>query len=59
VKSRFQSLPFKCDLQRYTAVTELVVAELLFLNYEQADRPGYIYINSSGGELYKSHPVDP
>lgn len=30
------------------AVTELVVAELLFLNYEQVDRPGYVYIHSPG-----------
>ena len=30
------------------AVTELVVAELLFLNYEQVDRPGYVYIMSPG-----------
>ena len=30
------------------SVTELVVAELLFLNYEQVDRPGYVYIHSPG-----------
>jgi ATP-dependent Clp protease protease subunit len=32
------------------AVTELVVAELLFCNYEQSDRPVYVYINSPGSQ---------
>jgi len=30
------------------AVTELIIAELLYLNYESADKPVYMYINSSG-----------
>ena len=30
------------------AVTELIVAELLFLNYESRDRPVTLYINSPG-----------
>lgn len=30
------------------AVTELIVAELLYLNYENPDKPVYMYINSSG-----------
>mgnify|MGYP006131362147 FL=1 len=39
------------------AVTELVVAELLFLNYEQNDRPGYIYIMSGGSINEKGEAV--
>ena len=39
------------------AVTELVVAELLFLNYEQNDRPGYIYIHSGGSINEKGEAV--
>lgn len=39
------------------AVTELVVAELLFLNYEQSDRPGYIYIHSPGSINDKGEAV--
>ena len=31
-------------------VTELVVSELLWLNYDQADQPVYIYINSPGSQ---------
>jgi len=30
------------------AVTELIIAELLYLNYESGDKPVYMYINSSG-----------
>merc|ERR1711933_237250 len=30
------------------AVTELVIAELLYLNYEDSNRPITMYINSSG-----------
>jgi ATP-dependent Clp protease, protease subunit len=30
------------------AVTELVVAELLYLGYEQGDKPAYVYIHSAG-----------
>lgn len=30
------------------AVTELIIAELLYLNYESQDRPIYMYINSPG-----------
>ena len=30
------------------AVTELILAELLYLNYESSDKPIYMYINSSG-----------
>jgi ATP-dependent Clp protease protease subunit len=39
------------------AVTELVVAELLFLNYEQNDRPGYIYIMSGGSINEKGEAI--
>lgn len=39
------------------AVTELVVAELLFLNYEQNDRPGYMYIMSGGSINEKGEAV--
>ena len=38
-------------------MTELVVAELLFLNYEQNDRPGYIYIHSGGSINEKGEAV--
>lgn len=31
------------------AVTELVISELLWLNYSAPDKPVYLYINSSGG----------
>jgi len=30
------------------AVTELIIAELLYLNYESSDKPVFMYINSSG-----------
>lgn len=30
------------------AVTELIIAELLYLNYESGDKPVFMYINSSG-----------
>jgi ATP-dependent Clp protease, protease subunit len=39
------------------AVTELVVAELLFLNYEQNERPGYMYIHSGGSINEKGEVV--
>jgi len=39
------------------AVTELVVAELLFLNYEQNDKPGYVYIMSGGSINEKGEAV--
>lgn len=39
------------------AVTELVVAELLFLNYEQNERPGYLYIHSPGSINEKGEVV--
>jgi len=29
-------------------VTELIIAELLYLNYESGDKPVFMYINSSG-----------
>lgn len=32
------------------SVTELVICELLWLNYDQADQPIYIYINSTGSQ---------
>jgi len=39
------------------AVTELVVAELLYLGYEQADKPCYVYINSGGSVNEKGECV--
>ncbi|MGB7539105.1 MAG: ATP-dependent Clp protease proteolytic subunit [Anaerolineales bacterium] len=33
-------------------VANLVVAELLFLNHEDSERPIHIYINSPGGQVY-------
>jgi ATP-dependent Clp protease protease subunit len=39
------------------AVTELVVAELLFLNHEQSDKDAYMYIMSSGSINEKGEAV--
>jgi ATP-dependent Clp protease protease subunit len=39
------------------AVTELVVAELLYLGYEQAEKPCYVYINSGGSLNEKGEVV--
>eukprot|EP00210_Caulerpa_lentillifera_P003629 g3464.t1 len=32
------------------SVTELVICELLWLNYDQSDRPIYVYVNSTGSQ---------
>ena len=39
------------------AVTELIVAELLFLQYEDPEKPIKIYINSTGTSSYSGDPV--
>jgi ATP-dependent Clp protease protease subunit len=39
------------------AVTELIVAELLYLQYEDPDKPIRIYINSTGTSSYSGDPV--
>ena len=39
------------------AVTELIVAELLYLQYEDPDKPIKIYINSTGTSGYNGDPV--
>mmetsp|Transcript_8497 Transcript_8497/g.17605 ORF Transcript_8497/g.17605 Transcript_8497/m.17605 type:complete len:266 (+) Transcript_8497:171-968(+) len=39
------------------AVTELIIAELLFLNYESSDKPIYMYINSPGTLSPQGQPV--
>lgn len=39
------------------AVTELIVAELLYLQYEDPDKPIKIYINSTGTSGYSGDPV--
>jgi len=39
------------------AVTELIIAELLFLQYEDPDKPIKIYINSTGTSGYSGEPV--
>ncbi|MBW4648343.1 MAG: ATP-dependent Clp protease proteolytic subunit [Kastovskya adunca ATA6-11-RM4] len=39
------------------AVTELIVAELLYLQYEDPDKPIKIYINSTGTSSYNGEPV--
>jgi len=39
------------------AVTELVIAQLLFLNYESSDKPIYMYINSPGTSNANGQPV--
>lgn len=39
------------DLQIVPAVTELVVAELLWLDYDNPTKPIYLYINSPGTQV--------
>lgn len=39
------------------AVTELIVAELLYLQYEDPEKPIRIYINSTGTSSYSGEPV--
>jgi ATP-dependent Clp protease protease subunit len=39
------------------AVTELIIAELLFLQYQDPDKPIKIYINSTGTSRYDGEPV--
>lgn len=39
------------------AVTELIIAELLFLQYEDPEKPIKIYINSTGTSNYNGEPV--
>lgn len=39
------------------AVTELIVAELLYLQYEDPEKPIKIYINSTGTSGYNGDPV--
>lgn len=37
-------------LQLVPAVTELVISELLWLNYANRDKPVYLYVNSVGSQ---------
>lgn len=39
------------------AVTELIIAELLYLQYDDPEKPIYIYINSTGTSSYNGEPV--
>lgn len=39
------------------AVTELIVAELLYLQYEDPEKPIKIYINSTGTSSYSGDPI--
>jgi ATP-dependent Clp protease protease subunit len=39
------------------AVTELIVAELLYLQYEDPEKPIKIYINSTGTSSYSGEPI--
>jgi ATP-dependent Clp protease protease subunit len=39
------------------AVTELIIAELLYLQYEDTEKPIYIYINSTGTDRGDGEPV--
>jgi ATP-dependent Clp protease, protease subunit len=39
------------------AVTELIIAELLYLQYEDAEKPIKIYINSTGTSSYSGDPI--
>lgn len=40
-----------------SAVTELIIAELLYLQYDDPDKPIKIYINSTGTSRYDGQPV--
>ncbi len=39
------------------AVTELIIAELLYLQYEDPEKPIKIYINSTGTSSYSGEPI--
>lgn len=39
------------------AVTELIIAELLYLQYDDPDKPINIYINSTGTSSYSGEPI--
>jgi hypothetical protein len=39
------------------AVTELIIAELLYLQYEDPEKPINIYINSTGTSGYSGEPI--
>lgn len=39
------------------AVTELIIAELLYLQYEDPEKPIKIYINSTGTSSYSGDPI--
>ena len=38
------------------SVTELILAEFLYLQYEDADKPIYLYVNSTGTTKVKTFP---
>eukprot|EP00921_Rhytidocystis_pertsovi_P001939 GHVQ01003296.1.p1 GENE.GHVQ01003296.1~~GHVQ01003296.1.p1 ORF type:complete len:244 (-),score=26.97 GHVQ01003296.1:148-879(-) len=40
-----------------SAITELIVTQLLYLNFESSSRPVYLYINSSGSETPEGDSV--
>ena len=37
-----------CNMQLVPAVTELIIAELLYLQYKDRVKPTFLYINSTG-----------
>ena len=39
-----------CTVQLVPAVTELVISELLWLNYSSPEKPVYVYLNSIGSQ---------
>lgn len=39
-----------CAVQLVPAVTELLISELLWLNYSAPEKPIYVYINSMGSQ---------
>lgn len=41
-------LPFLLCLQLVPAVTELIIAEMLYLQHKDRVKPMYLYINSTG-----------
>ena len=45
---RADCLRFSSPLQLVPAVTELIIAELLYLQYRDRTKPMFLYINSTG-----------
>ena len=48
--------PSPAPAQIVPAVTELIVAELLYLNFDSPEKPVYFYINSTGSQARRPPP---